>query len=77
VPLNDEEVITTADGRTYELRELTTTIESAKPIPVGEYIPREFSQAYVEFDNDPVLAAEQRIRKLMNEHDITMTVSKV
>lgn len=39
-----------ADGREYNLRELSTTLESAKSIPVSEYIPREFSQAYVDYE---------------------------
>jgi len=32
--------------REYTEQEYTTTIESAKPIPVGVYIPKEFSMAY-------------------------------
>lgn len=35
-------------GYEYEKREIHTSIESAKPIPVGRFIPREFSMAYVE-----------------------------
>ena len=36
------------NGHEYEKREIHTSIESAKPIPVGRFIPREFSMAYVE-----------------------------
>lgn len=35
-------------GYEYEKREIHTSIESAKPIPVGRFIPREFSMAYVD-----------------------------
>lgn len=35
-------------GYEYEKRENHTSIESAKPIPVGRFIPREFSMAYVD-----------------------------
>lgn len=35
-------------GYEYEKREIQTSIESAKPIPVGRFIPREFSMAYVD-----------------------------
>ena len=35
-------------GHEYEKREIHTSIESAKPIPVGRFIPREFSMAYVD-----------------------------
>lgn len=35
-------------GYEYENREIHTSIESAKPIPVGRFIPREFSMAYVD-----------------------------
>ena len=34
-------------GHEYVIREFRTTIESAKPIPVGIYIPKEFSNAYL------------------------------
>lgn len=65
-----------AEGREYNLRELTTTIESAKPIPVGEYIPREFSQAYVDNSYEGLERAVNNIKKLMDENNITMTVSQ-
>lgn len=35
-------------GHEYEKREIQTAIESAKPIPVGRLIPKEFSMAYVQ-----------------------------
>lgn len=35
-------------GYEYEKRKIHTSIESAKPIPVGRFIPREFSMAYVD-----------------------------
>lgn len=35
-------------GYEYEKREIHTSIESAKPIPVGRFIPREFSMTYVD-----------------------------
>lgn len=35
-------------GHEYEKKDIHTSIESAKPIPVGRFIPREFSMAYVE-----------------------------
>lgn len=35
-------------GYEYEKREIHMSIESAKPIPVGRFIPREFSMAYVD-----------------------------
>lgn len=35
-------------GYEYEKREIHTSIESAKPIPVGRFISREFSMAYVD-----------------------------
>ena len=35
-------------GHEFKKRELHTAIESAKPIPVGRFIPKEFSMAYME-----------------------------
>lgn len=35
-------------GHEYEKKDIHTSIESAKPIPVGRFIPKEFSMAYVE-----------------------------
>ena len=35
-------------GYEYEKKEIHAMVESAKPIPVGRYIPMEFSMAYVE-----------------------------
>lgn len=35
-------------GREYNKSEVHAMVESAKPIPVGRFIPREFSMAYVE-----------------------------
>lgn len=35
-------------GHVYEKKDIHTSIESAKPIPVGQFIPREFSMAYVD-----------------------------
>ena len=35
-------------GHEYEKKDIRTSIESAKPIPVGRFIPREFSMAYVD-----------------------------
>ena len=34
--------------REYIVQDYTTTIECAKPIPVGVFIPRDFSEAYAE-----------------------------
>ncbi len=34
-------------GHVYDKKEIHTSIESAKPIPVGRFIPKEFSMAYV------------------------------
>lgn len=34
-------------GHEYEKKNIHTSIESAKPIPVGRFIPKEFSMAYV------------------------------
>lgn len=36
------------NGHEYEKKDIHTSIESAKPIPVGRFIPREFSMAYVD-----------------------------
>lgn len=35
-------------GHEYEKKDIHTSIESAKPIPVGRFIPKEFSMAYVD-----------------------------
>lgn len=35
-------------GYEYEKKDIHVSIESVKPIPVGRFIPREFSMAYVE-----------------------------
>lgn len=35
------------NGREYDMREIHASIESAKPIPVGRFIPKEFSMAYL------------------------------
>ena len=35
-------------GHVYEKKDIHTSIESAKPIPVGRFIPKEFSMAYVD-----------------------------
>lgn len=35
-------------GREYDKKKIHTSIESAKPIPVGRFIPKEFSMAYVD-----------------------------
>lgn len=35
-------------GYEYEKKDIHTSIESAKPIPVGRFIPKEFSMAYVD-----------------------------
>ena len=35
-------------GHEFKKREVHTAIESAKPIPVGRFIPKEFSMAYME-----------------------------
>ena len=35
-------------GHEYEKKEIQTQIESAKPIPVGRFIPEEFSMAYMD-----------------------------
>lgn len=35
-------------GREYDKEEIHAMVESAKPIPVGRFIPQEFSMAYVE-----------------------------
>ena len=35
-------------GHEFNKREIHAAIESAKPIPVGRFIPKEFSMAYVE-----------------------------
>lgn len=35
-------------GREYDKKKIHTSIELAKPIPVGRFIPREFSMAYVD-----------------------------
>lgn len=35
-------------GHEFRKREIHTAIESAKPIPVGRFIPKEFSMVYVE-----------------------------
>lgn len=35
-------------GHEYEKKDIRTSIESAKPIPVGRFIPKEFSMAYVD-----------------------------
>lgn len=35
-------------GYEFKKREIHTAIESAKPIPVGRFIPKEFSMAYME-----------------------------
>lgn len=35
-------------GHVYDKKEIHTSIESAKPIPVGRFIPKEFSMAYVD-----------------------------
>lgn len=34
-------------GHEYEKKDIHTSIESAKPIPVGRFIPKEFSMAYI------------------------------
>lgn len=34
-------------GNVYEKRDIHATIEVAKPIPVGRFIPKEFSEAYL------------------------------
>lgn len=36
------------NGHEFNKREIHAAIESAKPIPVGRFIPKEFSMAYVE-----------------------------
>lgn len=36
------------NGHEYEKREIHTSIESAKPIPIGMFIPKEFSMAYMD-----------------------------
>lgn len=36
------------NGHVYEKKDIHTSIESAKPIPVGRFIPKEFSMAYVD-----------------------------
>ena len=36
------------NGHEFRKREIHTAIESAKPIPVGRFIPKEFSIAYIE-----------------------------
>ena len=36
-----------AKGNEYKKLEITTSIESAKPLPVGCFIPKEFSEAYL------------------------------
>ena len=36
------------NGHEFNKREIHTAIESAKPIPVGCFIPKEFSIAYME-----------------------------
>lgn len=66
-----------AAGREYNLRELSTTIESAKPIPVGEYIPREFSQAYVDNSLDGLKASIDNLYKTLDDNNMTITVSKL
>lgn len=35
-------------GHEYEKKDIHASIETAKPIPVGRFIPREFSMAYIE-----------------------------
>lgn len=35
-------------GHEYERKDIHASIESAKPIPVGRFIPKEFSMAYVD-----------------------------
>lgn len=35
-------------GHEFNKREIHAAIESAKPIPVGRFIPKEFSMAYLE-----------------------------
>ena len=35
-------------GHEYEKKDIHTSIESAKPIPVGRFIPKEFSMAYLD-----------------------------
>ena len=35
-------------GREYDKEEIHAMVESAKPIPVGRFIPKEFSMAYME-----------------------------
>lgn len=35
-------------GHEFRKREIHTAVESAKPIPVGRFIPKEFSMAYME-----------------------------
>lgn len=35
-------------GHEFNKREIHAAIESAKPIPVGRFIPKEFSMAYME-----------------------------
>lgn len=35
-------------GHEYKKKDIHTSIESAKPIPVGRFIPKEFSMAYVD-----------------------------
>lgn len=35
-------------GHEYEKKDIHTSIESAKPIPVGRFIPKEFSMAYAD-----------------------------
>lgn len=35
-------------GNVYEKKDIHTSIESAKPIPIGRFIPKEFSMAYID-----------------------------
>ena len=42
------EVAAISRGHDYNKREIHTAIESAKSIPVGCFIPREFSTAYLD-----------------------------
>ena len=65
-----------AKGNEYNIRELSTTIEKAKPIPVGEYIPREFSQVYVDYTYEALQSAVDNLFKTLDDNNITMTVSK-
>ena len=54
-------------GHEFRKREIHTAIESAKPIPVGRFIPKEFSMAYMEETSSPAVH-EQLESAIISNH---------